>query len=129
MSLLKIGAVPSAQMLEDNYTAPLNCLCLRFYGKPPLKHVVPIWKTVMAAARMRELSVYDGQELVGTVKVSEDDKARAFDRDGKRIGSYPSFAPFGLVQRRSPAGVALLRRKSSPLLSPAPARKASQRVR
>jgi hypothetical protein len=46
----------------------------------------------MAAARTRELSVYDGQEFVGTVKVNEDGTARAFDRDGKRIGSYPSFA-------------------------------------
>ena len=45
----------------------------------------------MAAARTRELSVYDGQEFIGTVKVSEDGKARAFDRDGKRLGSYPSF--------------------------------------
>ena len=45
----------------------------------------------MAAAHTRELSVYDGQEFVGTVKVSDDGKARAFDRDGKRIGSFPSF--------------------------------------
>jgi hypothetical protein len=45
----------------------------------------------MSAPRMRELSVYDGQELVGTVKVSKDGKARAFDRDGKRIGSFASF--------------------------------------
>ena len=45
----------------------------------------------MAAPRTRELAIYDGQELVGIVKVSEDGTMRAFDRDGKRIGSYPSF--------------------------------------
>jgi hypothetical protein len=45
----------------------------------------------MAAQRAREVAVYDGRVLVGTVKVSDAGKARAFDRDGKRIGSFASF--------------------------------------
>lgn len=41
---------------------------------------------------MPELSVYDGQKFVGTIKVSGDGKkATAFDCDGKRVGSFPSF--------------------------------------
>jgi hypothetical protein len=39
---------------------------------------------------MRELSLYDGQECLGTIKVAEDGKARAFDAHGKRLGSFPS---------------------------------------
>lgn len=56
----------------------------------------------MAAARTRELSVYDGQELVGIIKVSEDGKARAFDRDGKRIGSFRSFEAASAALNRTP---------------------------
>jgi hypothetical protein len=40
---------------------------------------------------MRELSVYDGQKFVGTIKVADDGKkATAFDCAGKRVGSFPS---------------------------------------
>jgi hypothetical protein len=39
---------------------------------------------------MRELSLYDGQECLGTIKVAEDGTARAFDARGKRLGSFPS---------------------------------------
>jgi hypothetical protein len=39
---------------------------------------------------MRELALYDGQECIGTIKVADDGSARAFDRCGKRIGSFPS---------------------------------------
>lgn len=39
---------------------------------------------------MRELFVYDGQEWLGTIKVAEDGTVRAFDPNGKRIGSFPS---------------------------------------
>jgi len=42
-------------------------------------------------AKARELAVYDGQALVGTVKVAGDGKSVAFDPRGKRIGSFPSF--------------------------------------
>jgi hypothetical protein len=38
----------------------------------------------------RELTVYDGQNQVGTIKVADDGKARAFDVRGKRLGSFPS---------------------------------------
>ncbi len=41
--------------------------------------------------RARELAVYDGQECVGTIKVADDGNAVAFDRNGKRRGSFPSF--------------------------------------
>jgi hypothetical protein len=44
----------------------------------------------MAAARTRELSVYDGQEYIGTIKLREDGEAIAFDQRGKRLGSFPS---------------------------------------
>jgi hypothetical protein len=44
----------------------------------------------MAAPRTRELSLYDGQELIGTIKVADDGKAVAFDWRGKRLGSFPS---------------------------------------
>jgi hypothetical protein len=44
----------------------------------------------MAAPRTRKLSLYDGQELVGTIKVAEDGTAVAFDPGGKRVGSFPS---------------------------------------
>jgi hypothetical protein len=40
---------------------------------------------------MRELSIYDGQKFVGTIKVADDGKkATAFDCNGKRVGSFPS---------------------------------------
>jgi hypothetical protein len=39
---------------------------------------------------MRELSLYDGQECLGIIKVAEDGTARAFDPRGKRLGSFPS---------------------------------------
>jgi hypothetical protein len=39
---------------------------------------------------MRELSVYNGQDCIGTIKVADDGTARAFDRNGKRVGSFPS---------------------------------------
>jgi hypothetical protein len=42
-------------------------------------------------AKARELAVYDGQALVGTVKVAGDGTSVAFDPRGKRIGSFPSF--------------------------------------
>jgi hypothetical protein len=45
----------------------------------------------MAAPRTRELSLYDGQELVGTIKVAEDGTTVAFDPGVKRVGSFPSF--------------------------------------
>jgi hypothetical protein len=44
----------------------------------------------MTAPRTRELSLYDGQDLVGTIKVAGDGTARAFDPRGKRLGSFPS---------------------------------------
>ena len=44
----------------------------------------------MAAMRMRELSVYDGQECVGKIKVADDGEAVAFDRCGKRLGTFPT---------------------------------------
>lgn len=39
---------------------------------------------------MRELSLYDGQEWLGTIKVADDGTVRAFDPRGKRLGSFPS---------------------------------------
>jgi hypothetical protein len=45
----------------------------------------------MPKPRTRELSVYDGQECLGKIKVAEDGKAVAFDPSGKRLGRYPSF--------------------------------------
>lgn len=45
----------------------------------------------MATARRRELSIYDGQDCIGTIKVADDGKATAFDQRGKRLGSFPSF--------------------------------------
>jgi hypothetical protein len=44
----------------------------------------------MTAPRMRQLSIYDGQDLIGTIKVAMDGTARAFDPRGKRLGSFPS---------------------------------------
>jgi hypothetical protein len=44
----------------------------------------------MATPRARELSVYDGQECIGTIKVAEDGAALAFDQCGKLLGSFPS---------------------------------------
>jgi hypothetical protein len=38
----------------------------------------------------RDLSLYAGQECIGRIKVAGDGKAVAFDRHGKRIGSFPS---------------------------------------
>jgi hypothetical protein len=38
----------------------------------------------------RELAVYDGHECVGTIEVTEEGDARAFDRHGKRLGSFAS---------------------------------------
>ena len=41
---------------------------------------------------MREVSVYDGQKFIGTIKVADDGKkTTAFDSDGKRVGTFPSF--------------------------------------
>jgi hypothetical protein len=40
--------------------------------------------------RARELSLYDGQDLIGTIKVAVGGKAIAFDPRGKRLGSFPS---------------------------------------
>lgn len=48
----------------------------------------------------RELSLYDGQHLIGTIKVADDGKSVAFDPSGKRIGSFPSFeAAFAALNR------------------------------
>ncbi|MDR3420131.1 MAG: hypothetical protein P4L80_02635 [Xanthobacteraceae bacterium] len=44
----------------------------------------------MASPRKRELSVYDGQDCIGTIKVADDGSAVAYRR-GKRIGSFSSF--------------------------------------
>jgi hypothetical protein len=41
-------------------------------------------------AGARELSVYDGHACVGTIEVGEDGEARAFDQDGKPLGSFAS---------------------------------------
>jgi hypothetical protein len=41
-------------------------------------------------AKSREVSVYDGQECIGTIKVNNDGQARAFDARGNRLGSFPS---------------------------------------
>jgi hypothetical protein len=38
----------------------------------------------------RVLSVYDGQDCVGTIKVAGDGEARAFDQCGKRVGKFQS---------------------------------------
>ncbi|MGO9399738.1 MAG: hypothetical protein ACLP19_18125 [Xanthobacteraceae bacterium] len=44
----------------------------------------------MATPRARELFLYDGQDLIGTIKVADDGTARAFDARGKRLGKFPS---------------------------------------
>jgi hypothetical protein len=41
-----------------------------------------------AAARI--LSIYDGQECVGTVKVTSKGEAVAYDPGGKSLGRFPS---------------------------------------
>lgn len=40
--------------------------------------------------RTREISVYEGQQCIGTIKVDEDGEALAFDQCGKLLGSFPS---------------------------------------
>jgi hypothetical protein len=59
------------------------------------------------AAGGRELSVYDGHELVGTIEVGEDDEARAFDQYGKLLGSFASvkfaFTAFDTIVERGAA--------------------------
>jgi hypothetical protein len=44
----------------------------------------------VATPRTRDLSVYDGQECIGRIKVTDDGKAVAYDPNGKRLGSFPS---------------------------------------
>lgn len=44
----------------------------------------------MATTHARDLSLYDGQELVGTIKVAEDGTATAYHPCGKRLGQYPT---------------------------------------
>ena len=44
----------------------------------------------MSAPRTRELSLYDGQDLIGTIKVAVGGKVIAFDSRGKRLGSFTS---------------------------------------
>jgi hypothetical protein len=36
------------------------------------------------------LSIYDGQNCIGAIEVADDGEARAFDRRGKLLGSFPS---------------------------------------
>jgi hypothetical protein len=38
----------------------------------------------------RRLSIYDGQDCVGAIEIADDGEARAFDRRGKLLGSFPS---------------------------------------
>jgi len=39
---------------------------------------------------VRLLSVYDGQRLIGAMRVAGDGAARAFDPAGKYLGKFPS---------------------------------------
>jgi hypothetical protein len=58
-------------------------------------------------SRQREVAVYDGQNLVGTVKVASDGKAVAYDARGKRLGSFPTFqAASAAFEKPSTARVA-----------------------
>jgi hypothetical protein len=38
----------------------------------------------------RELAVYDGTDLVGTIKIASDGKSTAHNAHGKRLGIFPS---------------------------------------
>ena len=50
-------------------------------------------KVIARTARSRprrELAIYDGQDLVGTVKVADTGNATAYNADGKRVGVFTS---------------------------------------
>ncbi len=51
----------------------------------------------MATSRTRELAVYDGRDCIGTIKVAADGQAVAFDRDGKRLGKFPTYTAASAV--------------------------------
>ena len=42
-------------------------------------------------ATRREVSVYDGVNLLGTIKIAADGKSTAYNPRGKPLGSYPTF--------------------------------------
>jgi hypothetical protein len=39
----------------------------------------------------REVSLYDGVDWIGTIKIAADDKSVAYDTRGKRLGAFPNF--------------------------------------
>jgi hypothetical protein len=41
-------------------------------------------------AGRREVAVYDGTNLIGTVKIADDGRSTAYDALGKRVGSFGS---------------------------------------
>jgi hypothetical protein len=47
-------------------------------------------RSAPSSSRRRELAIYDGQNLVGIVKVAVDGRCTTLDARGKRVGVFPS---------------------------------------
>jgi hypothetical protein len=61
-------------------------------GRPPTKRrrrAKTSARTALSPGR-RELSVYDGTNLVGIIKIAPDGKSAALNAFGKRLGVFPS---------------------------------------
>jgi hypothetical protein len=50
-----------------------------------------IARTSPSRSQRREVAIYDGMDLIGTVKIAADGKSVAYDPCGKRLGSFPTF--------------------------------------
>jgi hypothetical protein len=63
------------------------------HGCPEIRGRVmsePKRRRAQTMARRREVAVYDGTNLIGTVKIADDGRSTAHDLLGKRVGSFGS---------------------------------------
>jgi hypothetical protein len=50
----------------------------------------------------REVSIYDGVNLLGTIKIAADGKSTAYNAHGKRLGLFSSFHAASAAFNKSP---------------------------
>ncbi len=48
-------------------------------------------QTTRSRLGRRELALYDGTHLLGTIKVAADGRSVAYSAGGKKLGSFPTF--------------------------------------